>query len=93
MQQVPGALSPGAKQQGRETEHSFPSTVETKNEYSYTFPTLFVLAARCLTKNNKFAWTAGNVVEMWTEYLTNTSLEWVYECRRDRSHTSSDLQN
>jgi hypothetical protein len=36
IQWVPGALSPGIKQQGHEADHSPPSSAEVKNEWSYT---------------------------------------------------------
>jgi len=36
IQWVPGTLCPGIKQPGHEVDHSFPSTAEVKNEWSYT---------------------------------------------------------
>jgi hypothetical protein len=33
---APGVFSPGVKQPGREADHSPPSSVEVRNEYSYT---------------------------------------------------------
>jgi hypothetical protein len=35
IQWVPGALSPGVKRQGRETDHSPPTTVEVKKMWIY----------------------------------------------------------
>jgi hypothetical protein len=41
LQWVPGALSFGVKRQGREANHSPPSTAEVKNAWIYTFtPTI-----------------------------------------------------
>jgi hypothetical protein len=37
IQWVPGAISPGVKRQGREADHSPPSSAEVKNVWSYTF--------------------------------------------------------
>jgi hypothetical protein len=36
IQRVPGALSMGVKQPGREADHSLPSSAEVKNEWSHT---------------------------------------------------------
>jgi hypothetical protein len=36
IQWLPGALSLGVKRPGREADHSFPPSVETKNAWSYS---------------------------------------------------------
>jgi hypothetical protein len=37
IQRVPGALSPGVKRQGREADHSPPSSAEVKKTWIYTY--------------------------------------------------------
>jgi hypothetical protein len=38
IQWVPGALSPGVKEQGHEADHSLPSSAEVKLSYTSTTP-------------------------------------------------------
>jgi hypothetical protein len=51
IQWVPGALSRGVKQLGREADHSPPSSVEVKNAWSYTSTHQYVFMAWCLVKH------------------------------------------
>jgi hypothetical protein len=45
-----GALTPGVKRPGRETDHSLPRSVDVKNEYRATPPLSYVFIAWCLIK-------------------------------------------
>jgi hypothetical protein len=51
IQWVPGALSLGVKQPGREVDHSSPSSAEVKNAWSYTSTPQYDLIAWCLVKH------------------------------------------
>jgi hypothetical protein len=50
IQRVPGALSPGLKEPGREADHSPPSTAEYKKAWNYTSTNPYVFMAYCLVK-------------------------------------------
>jgi hypothetical protein len=47
IQWVPGALSLGVEQPGRETDHSPPSSVEVKNEWSYASTPQYTFMSWC----------------------------------------------
>jgi hypothetical protein len=47
---LPGALSPGMKRPGRETNHSPPYSTEVKNTWSYNFSPPYVYIAWCLVE-------------------------------------------
>jgi hypothetical protein len=49
-QWVPAVLSSGIKRQGRESDHSPPSSAKVKNSWSYTFSPSYVFVAWCLRK-------------------------------------------
>jgi hypothetical protein len=49
IQWLPGALSLGIKQQGREADHSLPSSAEVKNTWSYTSAPLIHLHGMVLS--------------------------------------------
>jgi hypothetical protein len=51
IQWIPGTLSLGVKRQGREADHSLPSSAEVKNAWSYTFTPQYVFMAWCLVKH------------------------------------------
>jgi hypothetical protein len=69
-QWIPGALSLGVKRQGREVDHSPPSSTEVKNEWSYTStpPTPLhgvVLSLRKKYMENFIFYGKRNVVKIW----------------------------
>jgi hypothetical protein len=51
IQWVPGALSLGVKQPGREADHSPPSGAEVENTWSYTSIPQYVFMGWCLVKH------------------------------------------
>jgi hypothetical protein len=52
------ALSPGIQRQGREANHSPPSSAEVKNAWSYTSTPQYPFMASCLVKHrNNFIFT------------------------------------
>jgi hypothetical protein len=48
IQWVPGALSPGIKQLGRDTDHSPPTSAEVKKTWIYTYTPPYVFMMQCL---------------------------------------------
>jgi hypothetical protein len=63
IQCVPEALSLGIKRPGREADHSFPSTAEVKNAWSYTSTLPYVFMAWCLVKHrDNFTFTLSTTV-------------------------------
>jgi hypothetical protein len=48
IQQVPGALSPGAKRPGREVDRSPPASAEVKKMFTYTSTPLYAFMTQCL---------------------------------------------
>jgi hypothetical protein len=50
IQWVPGALSLGVKRQGRESDHSPPSSADVKNVWSYTSTPQHAFMAWCSVK-------------------------------------------
>jgi hypothetical protein len=48
MQWVPGAVSPGLKQQGREADHSPPASAEVEKMWIYTPTPSYAVMALCL---------------------------------------------
>jgi hypothetical protein len=58
IQWVPGALSQEVKRQGREADHSCPSSAEVKNAWNYTSTSPYVFLDLCLIKDrNNFIFT------------------------------------
>jgi hypothetical protein len=53
IQRVPEALSPSAKQLGRETDHSPPPSAEVKNVWRYTSPSQSFFTVWCLVKHRE----------------------------------------
>jgi hypothetical protein len=51
IQRVPGTVSLGVKRQGREADHSPPSSAGVKNAWSYTSTPQYVFMAWCLVKH------------------------------------------
>jgi hypothetical protein len=51
IQWVPGALSLGVKQLGHKADHSPPSSVRSKNTWSYTFTPQYIFMAWCIVKH------------------------------------------
>jgi hypothetical protein len=51
IQWVPGALSLGVKQLGREADHSPPASSKVKNACSYTSTPQYIFMAWCLVKH------------------------------------------
>jgi hypothetical protein len=49
----PASISSGLKLQGREADHSTPSSAEFKNVWSYTSTPPYVFMARCLIKHRE----------------------------------------
>jgi hypothetical protein len=46
---VPGALSPGVKRQGREADHSPPTSAEVKKMWIYTSTLPYAFMTQCLS--------------------------------------------
>jgi hypothetical protein len=68
-QWVPGALSPGVKPSGRETDHSSPSSAEVQKAWGYTSTSTYVFMAWCLIKHSMSSWC-----DAWLSTGTTLSL-------------------
>jgi hypothetical protein len=73
IQWVTGALSLGVKWLGREADHSFPSSAEVDNAWSYTSTPQYVFMAWCLVKHrDNFTLTiSGEVYKLWSFSLSD----------------------
>jgi hypothetical protein len=72
IQWVPGALSLGVKRQGRETDHSPPTSAEIKKAWIYTATPPYAFMALCLiNKHRENLPELDHAVHILTTYFSN----------------------
>jgi hypothetical protein len=75
-----GGSIPGGKVAGRQADHSFSSSAEAKNTYSYTFTPPYVFMVGCLIKHRDY-FTLRMLKCTELEYLSMTRCE-CYDSRK-----------